>query len=231
MTIRVGHQGADLIAPGNTYASFDAALEAGVDMIEFDVLQEQGSDRLLLAHDYQDAARREPVSFEEGLAYLIDERFDGIEFDVDLKLPGYEEPVVDALRAFGVLDRALISTQYSSSLAAIRALEPSLRLGWTVPRLRRDPFRSRAFTPMAHAMAEVARRVLPSRAAAAIRARRCDALMAHWRLVSARLVEAVRNAGGELYVWTVDDLATLRALEALGVSGLITNDPRLFARL
>jgi glycerophosphoryl diester phosphodiesterase len=55
--------------------------------------------------------------------------------------------------------------------------------------------------------------------------------MAHWRLVSVRLVEAVRNAGGELYVWTVDDLATLRALEALGVSGLITNDPRLFAKL
>jgi glycerophosphoryl diester phosphodiesterase len=84
---------------------------------------------------------------------------------------------------------------------------------------------------MAHAMAELARRALPSRAGAAIRERRCDALMAHWRLVTARLVEAVRDAGGELYVWTVDDLATLRALEALGVSGLITNDPRLFAQL
>jgi glycerophosphoryl diester phosphodiesterase len=228
---RVGHKGADLIAPGNTYASFDAALEAGVDMIEFDVLQERGSDRLLLAHDYEDAARRRPITFEEGLAYLIDERFDGIEFDVDLKLPGYEQPVVQALRAFGATDRALISTQYGSSLAAIRASEPELRLGWTVPRLRRDPFRSRALQPMAHAAAELVRRALPSRAAAAIRAGRCDALMAHWRLVSARLVEAVRGAGGELYVWTVDDLATLRALEALGVSGLITNDPRLFAQL
>jgi len=232
MTVRrVGHKGADLIAPGNTYASFDAALEAGVDMIEFDVLQERGSDRLLLAHDYEDASRRQPVTFEEGLAYLIDDRFDGIEFDVDLKLPGYERPVVDALRAFGVLDRALISTQYGSSLTAIRSLEPSLRLGWTVPRLRRDPFRSRALQPMAHAMAELARRVLPGRAAAAIRTGRCDALMAHWRLVSRRLVEAVQEAGGELYAWTVDDIAMLRALEALGVSGLITNDPRLFAQL
>ena len=35
---RVGHKGADLIAPGNTIASFDAALAAGVDMIEFQVL-------------------------------------------------------------------------------------------------------------------------------------------------------------------------------------------------
>ena len=48
---RVGHKGADLIAPGNTYASFDAALEAGVDMIEFDVLPERDGDRLLVAHD------------------------------------------------------------------------------------------------------------------------------------------------------------------------------------
>ena len=30
---RIGHKGADLIAPGNTLASFDAALAAGVDMI------------------------------------------------------------------------------------------------------------------------------------------------------------------------------------------------------
>ena len=36
--IRVGHKGADAIVPGNTLASFDAALAAGVDMIEFDVL-------------------------------------------------------------------------------------------------------------------------------------------------------------------------------------------------
>ena len=33
---RVGHKGADHIAPGNTPASFDAALAHGVDMIEWD---------------------------------------------------------------------------------------------------------------------------------------------------------------------------------------------------
>jgi glycerophosphoryl diester phosphodiesterase len=47
--------------------------------------------------------------------------------------------------------------------------------------------------------------------------------------VTSRLLRAVRDAGGELYVWTVDDAARMRALEALGVSGIITNDPRLFA--
>ena len=52
---RVGHKGADLIAPGNTPASFDAALAAGVDMIEFDVLPE---DRWPADND--DAARARP---------------------------------------------------------------------------------------------------------------------------------------------------------------------------
>ena len=50
-------------------------------------------------------------------------------------------------------------------------------------------------------------------------------------LVSPRLVRAVHAAGGQLYVWTVDDAHRIAALEALGVDGVITNDPRLFEDL
>jgi glycerophosphoryl diester phosphodiesterase len=52
--------------------------------------------------------------------------------------------------------------------------------------------------------------------------------MAHWRLVTPRLVRTLRETGGDLYVWTVDDARRIRRLEALGVTGVITNDPRLF---
>jgi glycerophosphoryl diester phosphodiesterase len=228
---RVGHKGADLIAPGNTHASFDAALAAGVDVIEFDVLPERDGDRLLLAHDYEDASARAPHTLEEGLAHLASEPFFGIELDVDLKLPGYELQVLEALRSYGVLERAMISSQFRSSLQLIRAHEPQVRLGWSVPKLRRDPFRSRATTVPALAALVVMRTLLPARAAAAIRSGRCDALMAHWRLVTPRLVRSVHLAGGELYVWTVDELPRLRQLNQLGVTGVITNDPRLFAAL
>jgi glycerophosphoryl diester phosphodiesterase len=228
---RVGHKGADLIAPGNTHASFDAALAHDVDMIEFDVLAERGTGRLLLAHDYEDAESRQPLTLEEGLAHLASEPFAGIELDVDLKLPGYEPAVVQALRDAGLVDRALISTQFRESLMRIRALEPQLRLGWTVPKLRRDPFRSWYLTPLALAALGFGRAVLPVRAAKAIRSGFCDAMMVHWRLVNARLVRAVTEAGGELYVWTVDELPRIRALEQLGVTGVITNDPRLFTAL
>ena len=229
---RVGHKGADLIAPGNTLASFDAALAAGVDMIEFDVLPGRDeSGVLLLAHDYDDAARRSPCTLEQALAHLSSDRFSNVELDVDLKLPGYELRVLEALRAARLLERALISSQYRSSLAVIRAAEPGVRLGWSVPKLRRDPFRTRALALPATAVLYAARAILPLRAARALRAGDCDALMVHWRLVSRALVRSVRRAGGQLYVWTVDELPRLRALEALGVTGVITNDPRLFAAL
>jgi glycerophosphoryl diester phosphodiesterase len=52
--------------------------------------------------------------------------------------------------------------------------------------------------------------------------------MAHRLLVSPRLVTSVHEAGGQVYVWTVDDAERIAALEALGVDGVITNDPRLF---
>src|SRR5947199_10539884 len=97
---RVGHKGADLIAPGNTVASFDAALAAGVHMIEFDVLSERadGTGELWLAHDYGAAARARPrpPALVEGLAHLAQTTFADVELDVDLKLPGYELRVLEA---------------------------------------------------------------------------------------------------------------------------------------
>ena len=225
---RVGHKGADHIAPGNTAASFDAALAHGVDMIEFDVLPEDIDDRhgsrLLLSHDY-DHDLAAAMTLDEGLAHLA---ASDVDLDVDLKLPGYEARVVEALRAHGLLERALVSSTFMRSLVALRALEPKLRLGWSVPRARRDYTASRLWMLPAYAMVARIRRRLPAIAREHLEAGRCDAIMAHWRLVSPALVEVVRESGAELYVWTVDDAARIRALEAMGVTGVITNDPRLF---
>ena len=53
--------------------------------------------------------------------------------------------------------------------------------------------------------------------------------MAHRLLVAAGWSQRCTAPAAQLYVWTVDDAAQIRALEALGVDGVITNDPRLFA--
>ena len=226
--IRVGHKGADHVAPGNTAASFEAALEHGVDMIEFDVLRARDG-RLVLAHDYADSERRECLTLEQGLELFAGEAYAGVELDVDLKLTGYEREVVDGLSRHGLLDRSLVSTMYPESLDRLGELEPALRRGWSVPRVQRNYLKAPFYVRLpALALAAWMRVRMPSQAAARIRAGGCEAIMSHQVLVSARLVRAVHAAGGQLYVWTVDEAPKIRALEALGVDGVITNDPRLF---
>jgi glycerophosphoryl diester phosphodiesterase len=227
---RVGHKGAAHIEPGNTFASFDAALHHGVDMIELDVLSEHadGSGRLLVAHDYEDIRSRTPLSFGQALEHLAGEAFAGLELDVDVKVPGYERRVVEALREFGLISRTIISGMFTDSLAQIRALEPGLRLGWSVPRVRRDYTTTMLTAIPALAALTGYRAMLPGRVRTALEEGRFDAIMAHWRVVTPALVSAVREAGGELYVWTVDDAARIAKLTAMGVDGIITNDPRLF---
>ena len=227
---RVGHKGADAVAPGNTLESFEAAVEAGVDMIEFDVLPVRGPGgerRLVLAHDHEDAATRKPLSLDEALDQLAGERYEAVELDVDLKLPGHEREVVEAIEARALEGRALISSTYPEALDRVGELAPALRRGWSVPRARRDYTRSALAVP-AYGIMRYWRARLPGRAAEMLRSGRCEAVMSHWLLVSRRLVSAVQGAGGELYVWTVDDPARIRRLEELGVDGVITNDPRVF---
>ena len=116
------------------------------------------------------------------------------------------------------------------SLPRVRAAAPEVRLGWSVPHVRRDYLANPLTRPMAIAGLQVARQAIPRRAAGELRAGRIDAVMAHWALVTARFARHIAAAGGELYVWTVDDAERIATLEALpGVTGVITNDPRLFA--
>ncbi len=223
---RVGHKGADALAPGNTPASFEAALRTGVEVIEFDVLRLRDG-RIVLAHDLGDAAGREPLSLDEGLDHLAGEAYAGLELDVDLKWPGYENEVVEGLRTRGLVERSLVSSMFTRTIDSIGGLAPELRRGWSVPRVRRD-YTLRRWAIPAFFGARVLAARLPRQAAAMLAAGRCHAVISHWMLVSPPLVRTVHAAGGELWVWTVDDRPRIERLAALGVDAIITNDPRLF---
>ena len=224
---RIGHKGADAAVPGNTPASFEAALAFGVDMIEFDVLR-SADGRIVLAHDADDAAAREPMTLGEGLDLLAGESYAGIELDVDLKRPGYEREVVEELRSRGLTERALVCSTWLESLERLGEIAPGMRRGWSLPRASRDWTRVPLVAVAARAYLAVMRARLPRRAARMLRERRCEAVVAHHLLVGPRLVAAVRDAGGLLYAWTVDEADQIAALDALGLDGVITNDPRLF---
>ena len=230
---RVGHKGADLIEPGNTLPSFDAALAHGVDMIELDVLP--SSARLARGPPDPRArlrgrrraraadARGRPLASRLG-------RLRRLDFIIDLKLPGLRGPRPRGARDGRPGGRAIISTTYRNSLARLREIDPSVRIALVGPPRpaglhqvataggtgdgrassdAADVCRARPPRPSRRSLRRGVRTLAPGRPA---------------------LVEAVNPAGGELYVWTVDHSPRIRELQQLGVTGVITNDPRLFAR-
>ena len=223
---RVGHS---IITAGADLEQLPARLEgAAWDMVELDVLAR--GQELIVAHSVHELEHPQPVRFADALVALRELLPAQVELNVDLKGTGYERAVLDTLRSLDLVPRTLVSTMEAESLRALRAQAPGLRLGLSVPRARRDYLGNPLTRPAAHLMLAYLRRVLPGRAAQAVREGLADAIMAHWGVVTPALVRAVREAGGELYVWTVDDAQRLLTLHALGVSAVITNDRDLFAR-
>jgi glycerophosphoryl diester phosphodiesterase len=234
----VGHKGADLIAPGNTLESFRAAAEAGVDTIELDVLWLRDAHLpleerapLVVAHDWHDAASRKPLELAEALDAFLEPPLDRIEIDLDIKLPGREEEVVEALRERGLIERAMVSTMEMYTLKQILELEPALRRGWTYPKVTKDWTSKRWAKPALLAALVAMRHRLPGLAAEKLPRFGVEAMWVYHPLVSPQLARICELAGVELIAWTVDDAARMRKLSEYGVAGICSNDPRLFAGL
>ena len=204
---RIGHKGAADLVEGNTIASFERAVEVGVDMIEFDVLRPHDGNPGLPA---------------EGRSPLV-----RVEIDCDLKLPGREDELVRALRERELVERAMVSTMYVESLARVAALEPRLRRGWTYPLVTRAWDRSTVAKPAVAAALELMRRRFPRVARRRAPLIGASAIWIFHRLATPRLAAVTGELGIELIAWTVDDATTIARLRAIGVDGIVSNDPRL----
>ena len=213
MCTRIGHGGASALAPANTLASFDAAREVGIDMVEFDVRTWNGD--LVLAHTILHARRGGNVRLADALAHLSGRRFKDVELNVDVKHVGCEGALLERLRDASLLQRTLISSQVPYVLDRVRELEPRARTGSSV----------------GGRLARLSRRWRDWRVGvlAGLHAGRWDAVMAQHRLVDDLLLGDVADRGGRLYAWTVNERHAIASLRQLGVHGIVTADPRLFA--
>ncbi len=210
---RIGHGGASALAPANTLESFDAALEIGVDMVEFDVRAWRGE--LVLAHTILDARQDRNLTLDRALHHLSSRRYRDVELNVDLKRVGCEPAVLEALRRAGVLDRTLISCQVAGVLDRVRGLDAGARTGISIGgRVARMSRRWRDWR---------------SQALAGLAARRWHAVMAQHRLVDESLLGEVVARNGRLCAWTVNERQAIDGLRVLGVHGIVTADPRLFS--
>jgi len=212
MCQRIGHGGASALAPANTLASFDAAREIGIDMVEFDV--RAWDDELVLAHTVLHARRGGNVRLSDALTHLSSRRFKDVELNVDVKHVGCEAALLDRLRHASLLERTLISSQVPEVLDRVRSLESRARVGISIGgRFARLSQRWRDWR---------------AEALAGLHSGRWDALMAQHRLIDHALLGDVVDRRGRLYAWTVNERTAIARLRQLGVHGITTADPRLF---
>ena len=161
--LRVGHKGADGIVPGNSIESFHAAVEVGVDAIEFDVLRPpedfadgsdwrtapagpaEGSGPILVAHDWGAARRaKEPLTLDQALDAFTEPPLDQVKLDLDIKICGREDEIAEAVRSRGLAERTMTSGTEIPTIRMLGEIAPELSRGWTIPRVSRDWTKSRA---------------------------------------------------------------------------------------
>jgi glycerophosphoryl diester phosphodiesterase len=191
----------------NTLAAFDYALDHGCDGFEFD-LRYTRDRRCVICHDPK-FDRKELAASDysalEGLPCLEDllARFAATAYlDLELKVAGNEEIVINALRAHPPQRGYVISSFLPEVVLRLHAIDPSLPLGYICDRTEE----AQRWTG------------LP-----------INAFIPHHSLVSRRLIDDVHARGLKLLTWTVNQKRDLLRLAAWGVDGLICDDPTLLS--
>jgi glycerophosphoryl diester phosphodiesterase len=218
---RVGHRGAAALAPENTLEAFEAAVEHGMDAIEFDVVCPD-SQNLVIAHD---APGDTGFSLDDALEFLAAHE---IAAHVDLRAVGRERELVEALRRHDLVERAVVSSFSPRSLRAVAALEPSLARAFTYPEDRLGIARRRPFSLAVRGGLVAMRRLLPRRIAAMVDRAQSSAATLHHALVTPAAIAACHARGFAVWAWTVNDPAVAARLEEWDADAIITDDPRIF---
>ena len=214
--IVVGHRGAAAVAPENTLESLRQAVSAGADFVEFDV----GPD-LLLAHSDRESPA-DPLTLDAALEYL---KAQGVGAWVDLKGVGYEDRVVEALRRHAVPPPVIVSSAFPATLRSIRTFQSQVVRAIGYPQDRYGVSRLRWPRPAVRLGATFLRTAIPLRLPLLLRRSQADALSLHHTLCSAAAIRFAHANNKPLFAWTVNDPATVRRLAALGIDGIVSDDP------
>lgn len=222
--LRIGHRGAASLGPANTLASFRLALETGIDLIEFDVVSKPGG-KLVVSHSVAEI-QPETLLLDDVLRFFVDEAPDtGVH--LDLKQAGRESEVVEALRRFGLVERAFVSSVYASTSRRIAA-SGGARVGITIPRSALRISEDGRSAPIARLGLRAARWLTPGFVRPILAYTRATALVLHHSVVTSASVRAAHACGAAVVTWTVDDALELARVDRAGVDAVVTNDPRLF---
>ena len=232
-TLVFAHRGASAYAPENTITAFELAAEMGAVGIEFDV--QITRDRQLIIHHDRELGRTEDASgplsdwdFADLRAMDVGSWF-GSEF-IGVQMPTPVEVVeavggrllmnfelindspelngvgpllVDFFQRMNLFEQAMISSFNPLALWEVRRLEPRITLGalWSTdaPYFTQTPAWDKRIHP--------------------------EALHPNHALISPELVAEAHARGRRVHTWTVNDEATARRLQAMGVDMVMGDYP------
>lgn len=219
-TLILGHRGAPLEAPENTFGGFRLAVEHGADGVELDVQRSADGAPVVIhdltldrttdgsgevrAHTWAELSRLHAGPGEplRRLGEVADWAAGaGAWLNVELKGEGTEAATLATLERAGVLERSLLSSFLPTVVLEVGRLAPGVR---------------RALVTEAW----------DATVAGLVRDSGAGGVCIHRALATPERLAELAALGLSVVVWTVDDPAEVRALLRAGVAAIITNDPR-----
>jgi glycerophosphoryl diester phosphodiesterase len=213
----LGHRGARLYAPENTFPAFDLALVHGCHGFEFDV-RLTGDSIPIVCHDpkiagsivatstlahlrkladiatLEDVLARYAASSDASVAAVL---------DIELKVEGLELLTIEALRRHPPQRSYWVSSFLPHVLVRMHQLDAQVPLGLICDR----PSQLTCWP------------TLPA-----------TAMFLHSRLLAPALVRNLQSAGKQVFAWTINQPRRMRTLAALGIDGIISDDTQLLTQ-
>lgn len=229
----LAHRGASADAPENTLEAFAEAARQGADGVELDA-QVCGSGEVVVCHDerlerlarqpwevrttpwwkLQRADVGSPLGFAPARIPLLEEVLDALPahfvVNIELKCGGVDDgglarKVAELVLRRGLSERVLVSSFNPLCLVRLADAAPGLRRGFLI-----DP--DKPWFPQARVVSPLVS---------------SHSVHPHHGACTPERVRDWRAAGLSVAAWTVDAAERARALQAMGVSYLITNRPRV----
>ncbi|WDI44412.1 glycerophosphodiester phosphodiesterase [Bremerella sp. P1] len=223
----MAHRGASSKAPENTLAAFQQAIEDGADWIELDV-QETADGQVVIMHDSDfmklsknplkiwDATTDDLKDIDIGtwkspdfadqrvptLAEVLALCKDKVGVNIELKYYGHDEMleqrVADIVDEQGMNDQVMAMSLKREGVEKMKAIRPEWKVG-----------------------------LLMSVAAGNLSKLEADFLAVNASFADVLLIDQAHDNGKQVFVWTVNDAATMSTMMSRGVDGILTDKPEL----
>lgn len=217
-TLNIAHRGFTKKFPDNTLEAFAAAIEIGVDGIEFDV-QETVDNKFVVFHDPRllgteitklTLAQIENIKLESKYKIpTLEETLDlcrkRVKLDIELKQVWSLERLLPLLRARAELDDIIVSSFNHDLILKLASLAPEIRRGVLTALPVEDPVSLTERT-------------------------RTDLIIMRLPFATRELVDKIHASNLSTFVWDCAGLRAVRNALKLDVDGIISDSPDLVVK-